>query len=390
MVTGLTGYVGSHVARQLLAHGYKVRGTVRNISDEAKNEKLKTQITEGQANKQLEIVEADLLKEDSWPSVVAGCQYVCHVASPFPLNIPSNEDEIIKPAVEGTLAVLKAASNDGGVKRVVLTSSLAALHDVKIFNGKTGEEQLNKMYNEEDWVDPDKVEPYSKSKILAEKAAWKFIEELPQGDKPKLELAVINPSYVLGPMITDTLSTSVLAIKRLLDKSAPGVPKFNMAICDVRDVALAHVKALKLAEAKDRRYLIVSGCKWMKDVAKVIQKEFKQFGYFVPTIPVPSTLVWLGSFIDRSTAMVVPRLDKEFKLDNKRMVEELKIEPTDIDKTVIETCHSLIEKGIIKSTKRYKKSKEQPATTNGEAVETTAVDTDSTPVEQPPETKEES
>lgn len=378
------------MARQLLAHGYKVRGTIRNISDEAKNEKLKAQITEGQANKQLEIVEADLLKEDSWPSVVAGCQYICHVASPFPLNIPSNEDEIIKPAVEGTLAVLKAAANDGNVKRVVLTSSLAALHDVKTFNGKTGEEQLNKVYNEEDWVDPDKVEPYSKSKILAEKAAWKFIDELPQGDKPKLELAVINPSYVLGPLITDTLSASVLAIKRLLDKSAPGVPKFNMPVCDVRDVALAHVKALKLAEANNRRYLIVTDCRWMKDLAKVIQKEFKQFGYFVPTIPVPSTLVWLGSFIDKSTAMVVPRLDKEFKLDNKRMVEELRIDPIDIDKTILDTCHSLIEKGVIKSTKRYKKSKEQPATTNGEAVEATTVDTNSTPAEQPPETKEES
>lgn len=361
LVSGVTGYVGAHVAQQLLLHGFKVRGSVRSMSDEAKMTKLRQQITEGLPSEglpELEFVEADLLKDESWTPAVAGCQYVCHVASPFPLDIPSNPDVIIKPAVDGTLSVLKAASTDGNVKRVVLTSSLAAIHDVKTIDFK---QDGDKVYNEDDWVDPDKVEPYSRSKILAEKAAHKFIEELPQEEgKKKMELVVINPAYVLGPLLTSNISSSVGGVKRLLDRSSPGVPKFHMPICDVRDVALAHVKALEGPEHVGKRYMIVSESKWMKDVARMVQKEFKPLGYFVPTLVVPSTLVWINSFVDKSTAMIVPRLDKEFKLDNRRMVEELKVTPTDVEKTVVDTCHSLVEKGIVKATRKYKKSK-QPA-----------------------------
>lgn len=377
LVSGVTGFVGSHVAQQLLLHGYQVRGTVRSTSDEAKMTKLRQQITEGLPSEgvpELEFCEADLLKEETWAPAIAGCQYVCHVASPFPLDIPSDPDVIIKPAVDGTLAILKASSVDGNVKRVVLTSSLAAVHDVKTFDGK---QDPDKVYNEDDWVDPEKVEPYSRSKILAEKAAHKFIEELPQEEgKRKLELVVINPSYVLGPIITDNISSSVAGIKRLLDKSTPGIPKFHMPICDVRDVALAHVKALDNPEHVGKRYMIVTECKWMKDIACIIKKEFKPYGYFVPTIPVPSVLVWMGSFVDRSTAMIVSRLDKEFKLDNKRMVEDLKITPTDVEKTVLDTCHSLIERGVIKATRKYKKSKQPQPRGDGATDETPAADSD--------------
>lgn len=369
LVTGVTGYVGAHVAQQLLLHGYKVRGTVRDASNEEKLNKLKQQITDGLPDNlpELEFVEADLLKDESWPPAVAGCQYVAHVASPFPLQIPNDPDVIIKPAVEGTLSVLRAAAADGNVKRVALTSSLAAVHDVKTLDGK----DPDKVYNEDDWVDPEQVEPYSQSKILAEKAAHKFIDELPQEEgKKKLELVVICPSYVLGPLLTDQVSSSVLGIKRLLDKSTPAVPKFNLAICDVRDVALAHVKSFESSEHVGKRYLIVSDCKWMKDVARVVQKEFKPLGYYVPTMTVPNALVWLGSYIDKSTCLLVPRLDKEFKLDNRRMVEELKITPTDVEKTLIDTAHSLIDKGIIKPTRKYKKVKQPP--TGEEATGTNA------------------
>lgn len=360
LVTGVTGYVGAHVARQLLLHGYKVRGTLRNASDEEKLNKLRQQITVGLPDNlpEFEFVEADLLKEDNWPSVVAGCQYVCHVASPFPLQVPSDPDVIIKPAVDGTLTVMKAAAADGNVKRLVLTSSLAAIHDVKCLDGK---QDPDKVYNEDDWVDVDQVETYSQSKILAEKAAHKFIEDLPQEEgKKKLELVVINPSYVLGPLLTEHYASSVTGIKRLLDLSAPGVPKFNLAICDVRDVALAHVKALESPEHVGKRYLIFTESRWMRDIARMVQKEFKPLGYRVPTMVVPNVLVWLGSFVDKSTALLVPRLSKEFKLDNKRMVEDLKITPTDVEKTVIDTCYSLIDMGVIRTTHKYKKSK-QPA-----------------------------
>lgn len=361
LVTGVTGYLGSHVAQQLLLHGFKVRGTVRDASNEERLSKLRQQLTDGLPDNlpELEFVEADLLKDDNWPAVVAGCQSVCHVASPFPLQIPNDPDVLIKPAVEGTLSVLRAASADGNVKRVVVTSSLAAVHDVKTLDGK---QDPDKVYNEDDWVDPDKVEAYSRSKILAERAAHKFVEDLPQEDgKKKLELVVINPSYVLGPLLTDQVSSSVLLIKRLLDKTIPALPKFHLAICDVRDVALAHVKALESSEHVGKRYLILTECKWMRDVARMVQKEFKPLGYYVPSMTVPSAIVWLGSFFDKSSGLLVPRLDKEFKLDNRRMVEDLKITPTDVEKTIVDTAHSLIEKGIIRPTRKYKKAK-QPAT----------------------------
>lgn len=380
LVTGVSGYIGAHVAQQLLLHGYHVRGSVRSISDEAKINKLRQQITEGlpvEGLPTLEFVEADLLKEDTWPAAVNGCQLICHVASPFPLEIPNDPDDIIKPAVDGTLAVLKAAAADGNVKRVSLTSSLAAIHDVKTTDEK---DDPNKMYNEDDWVDPDKVEPYSRSKILAEKAALKFIEDhnnKEEGKKNKLELVVINPCYVLGPLISDALSSSVIALKRLLDRSTPALAKFHMPICDVRDVALAHVKSLEGSEHVGKRYLIHSESKWMKDTARIVQKEFKPLGYFVPTMTVPNTFVWLGSFFDKTTAMLIPRLDKEFRLDNRRMVEELKVEPTDVDKTILDTCYSLIDKGIIRTSRKFKKSKtptksiadEAPATTQAPPTE---------------------
>lgn len=395
LVTGVTGYVGAHVAQQLLLHGYKVRGTVRSTADEAKLTKLRQQITEGLPSEglpELEFVEADLLNADSWPAAVAGCEFIAHVASPFPAEIPSDPDSIIKPAVDGTLNVLKAASDDGNVKRIVLTSSLAAIHDVKTMDASSDTE---KIYNEDDWVDPEKVEAYSKSKILAEKAAFKFVEELTQVDgKKKLEIVAINPCYVLGPMLSDALSTSVAAMKRLLDRSTPALPKFHMPICDVRDVALAHVKALEGPEHVGKRYLIFSGSQWMKDTAQVIQKEFKPLGYFVPSMTVPNVFVWLGSFFDKKTAMVVPRLDKEFKLDNRRMVEDLKITPTELDLTIIDTCHSLIERGIVKQTRKYKKSKQPPASkVDGENVEEQATASGDAPTQQqqqPQEIKSES
>lgn len=371
LVTGVSGFVGSHVAQQLLFHGYKVRGTVRNVSDEEKVNKLRKQITENTGVDNLpefEIVEADLLNKDSWPAAIAGCKYICHVASPFPLEVPNDQDVIIKPAVDGTKNVLEAAVADGKVKRVVITSSLAAIHDVKAMTPA----DADKVYNEDDWVDPDKVEAYSKSKILAEKAAAQYVADLEKEGK-KLELVFINPSYVIGPLITDQLSSSVIGLKRMLDKSVPAVPKFHMPICDVRDVAIAHVKALEGNEHVGKRYMIVSECRWMKDIATLIQKEFKPLGYSVPTIVAPSLFVWLGSFFDKTTALLVPRLDKEFKLDNKRMVEELKLSPTEVDKTVIDCCHSLIEKGVIKSTKKYKKAKSpktEDATTTEQAEST--------------------
>lgn len=338
-------------------------------------------------------------------SAVQGCTHVIHVASPFPDRKPSNPEDLIKPAVDGTLAVLKAASAAGTVKRVVLTSSIAAVHDTSIALPKDKEE--SKTFDEESWTNTEdsNLDTYALSKTLAEKAAWDYIKDLPE-DK-KIDLAVINPGVVIGPLLTKRYTTSHNAIKKLLDKSTPAVAKIQFNITDVRDVATAHVKALTLPEAVGKRHLIVNTAAWLKEIALVLQKEFRPQGYFIPVLTAPNALVRVSSIYDKSMKIVVPRLGKEVKYDNTRMTQVLKISPTDFEKTVIDTANSMIEHGIIKKSKKVtKKERESNTTTttttndiptdgtvdstnkqNGDAVDSTG-DGEKKPDELEPEDKE--
>jgi nucleoside-diphosphate-sugar epimerase len=250
-------------------------------------------------------------------SAVAGSTHVIHVASPFPDRVPSNPEELIRPAVDGTLNVLKAVTEAGGVKRVVLTSSIAAVYDSSIPIPK--EQETTKTFDEENWTDVDNasVDVYAKSKTLAEKAAWDYLKELPE--EKKFELAVINPGMVIGPLLNKRFTTSHLAIKSLLDKSRPAYPKLNCNVTDVRDVAQAHLIALTLPEAAGKRHLIVNHSVWMKDLAAILQKEFRPKGYFVPSLTAPNFLVRVSSFVDKGARFVAPRLGREVKYDNKRV-----------------------------------------------------------------------
>ncbi|KAK4337227.1 hypothetical protein RND71_043733 [Anisodus tanguticus] len=206
LVTGASGFVASHIVKTLLELGAKVRGTVRSLQNEEKVSFLRN-LVENPAHP-LELVEADLLKEETWAAAVKGCKYVLHVASPFPLAIPNSPDDLIKPAVDGTLSVLKACQEEKSVKRVVLTSSVVAIYEPYLPLPKDAEE--SKLLTEEHWIDGNDVniEPYPRSKALAEKSAWDFVKEIPDG-KNKFELAVINPSLVLGPLLNKADPTSV-------------------------------------------------------------------------------------------------------------------------------------------------------------------------------------
>jgi len=231
------------------------------------------------------------------------------VASPFPDRIPSNPDDLIKPAVDGTLFVLKAVSETSSVKRVVLTSSIAAVYDSSILFPKDKEE--SKLFDEESWTDLEDpaLDVYAKSKTLAEKAAWDFLKDLPE-DKHKFELVVINPGMVIGPLLSKRYTTSHGAVKKLLDKSTPALAKLYCNFVDVRDVAQAHLTALTLAEAAGKRHLLVSHSVWLKDMANILSKEFKPQGYWVPTNNAPNLLVRVSSFIDKGVKLVVPRLER--------------------------------------------------------------------------------
>lgn len=299
-----------------------------------------------------------------------------HVASPFPDKIPSNPDDLIKPAVDGTLNVLKAAS-EAAVKRVVLTSSIAAVYDPSVAIPKENEE--TKKFNEENWTNTEDphLDSYSKSKTLAERAAWDFVKELPEGKK--LDLAVINPGGVLGPLNSKNMSTSILLVKKLMDRSVPAVAKLFLCITDVRDVALAHLKALTNPDAVGNRHIIVSHGMWMKELAQILQKEFKPQGYYIPTMVAPNFIIWLNSLIEKSFKLVVSRLSREYNYDNKRvsdclsifvlqfctyfkMKDVLGITPIEIEKTIIDTANSLIELEILKKPKK----KEKKVKTTGE------------------------
>lgn len=247
LVTGGSGFIGSHCILQLLAGGHRVRTTVRNLKREGE---LRALLKRGGAEpgERLSFYAADLESDTGWREASAGCDYVLHVASPFPATSPKDENELIVPAREGALRVLRAA-RDAGVKRVVLTSSFAAIG--------YGRPPQQKPFDETDWTDPngEGVYPYVKSKTLAERAAWDFIAAEGRG----LELSVVNPVAVLGPVLAPDYSTSIMVVQRLMDGAVPGCPQLTLGVVDVRDVADLHIRAMTDPAAKGERFLAVAG-----------------------------------------------------------------------------------------------------------------------------------
>lgn len=348
-MTGVAGYIASHVAQLLQTEGYRVRGTVRSLENEDHYQWVKQLCPD--AKHELQLVEAALLKEESWTEAVKDCQFVIHVASPFPnQNLTNPEEELIKPAVEGTKFLLKACAASKTVQRVVLTSSVAAVHgEMAIEDGR--------LYNEEDWTDAESayLDNYSKSKTLAEKAAWDFVKELTDDDK--FELTVVNPGTVFGPILGKNVGTSVEIVKRILDRSMPAIPKANFTVCDVRDVALAHYKAMTIPEAVGHRHIVATQNLWLKEMAQVLAKELKPQGYSISTISCPYFALWVKGLFDKSVKLILPRVGKEIKFDNTRMKDVLGITPMDANQSILDTAYSLIEHGVVKKTKKYRGSK---------------------------------
>lgn len=344
LVTGAGGFIGVHVVRALLKHGFRVRGTARNAKNESKTKHIRECYPEAKCP--VEIVEADLLSDAGWADAVRGCRYIVHVASPFPNAEPNHPDDVIKPAVEGTRRVLRFAAEAGTVKRIVVTSTMAAVHGEVDDTG-------DREFDENDWTDTEwkGLEAYAKSKTLAEKAAWDFVNTLPEGKR--FELVTINPSLVLGPVLHGTYGTSVEVIKRLLDKTTPLIPYVNFAVCDVRDVAKAHVLGLTLPEAAGHRHIINTGNLWLRDAASMLREEFRDQGYYIPFLSSPNIGIWFVGLIDKSARMLYPRLGKVFKFSNKRMREVFGIEPRTIKETVSDTAHGLIQAGIIPKAPKY-------------------------------------
>ncbi|KAL8612240.1 hypothetical protein ACOMHN_028937 [Nucella lapillus] len=343
LVTGASGYLASHVVQQLLEEGHVVRGTVRNVKDEAKVQHLYDLCP--QARENLRLVEADLLDGDAWLRAVEGVDYVIHTACPTPSCAPppGQEGTVTRPAVEGTLHVLTACARVTSVRRVVLTSSAVAVNWSRA--------NTSRAHTEEDWSDLADLDACGHSKIKAEKAAWDFMDTLPEGRN--LELAVINPSIILGPPLQNTHCTSTLVLQKLVDRLVPAVPKMDFPIADVRDVAQAHLKAMTTPEAAGHRHIICGGNMWMIEMAHLLKFVLEPQGYNIPTLSVPRIMLRMVSKLDGSVRAILPYLGVLHKYRTTRMRDVLAIEPRNIRDTVVDMAHALIQKGLAQKTDKY-------------------------------------
>lgn len=337
LVTGGSGFVGSHCILQLLAGGHNVRTTVRNLKREG-DVRAMLKIGGAEPGDALKFFAADLESDAGWADAVAGCDYVLHVASPFPPTVPKDENELIIPAREGALRVLRAA-RDAGVKRVVLTSSFAAVG--------YGQPQRSAPFTEENWTDVegDDVRAYVKSKTLAERAAWDFISKEGGG----LELAVINPVAVFGPVLAADYSTSILIVQKMMDGELPGCPKLSFGAVDVRDVADLHIRAMTNPAAKGERFIAISGdALSMRDIAMTLKSRMGAAAARVPTRELPNWLVRVASLADPSVRQLLPELGKVKNATNEKARRLLGWAPRSREDSIIATAESLIRLGLLK------------------------------------------
>src|SRR5580698_10613097 len=338
LVTGGSGFIASHAILQLLNAGHSVRATVRDLKRESE---VRAMLKQGgvQAGDRLSFFAADLQSEAGWAAAVGDCDYVLHVASPFPANVPQHEDELIVPAREGALRVLRAA-RDARVKRVVMTSSFAAIG--------YGQPPRSAPFDETNWSDTTgrDVTAYVKSKTLAERAAWDFIAR----EGGALELSVVNPVAVFGPVLGPDYSTSVLLIQRLMSGSVPGCPRLSFGVVDVRDVADLHIRAMTHPAAKGQRFLAVAGdFMSILDIAKVLKSRMGASARKVPTLQLPNGLVRIAAMRDPAVKQILPELGKTRNATNEKARRMLGWAPRSNEESIVATAESLLRFGLLKA-----------------------------------------
>jgi nucleoside-diphosphate-sugar epimerase len=338
LVTGGTGFVGAHCLIGLLAAGHDTRATVRDPARETDVRAMLRQGGSGEVGSRLTLFRADLTADAGWAEAAAGCDYVLHVASPFPSTVPKDENELITPARDGALRVLRAA-RDASVKRVVLTSSFASIG--------YGAKDRTAAFTEEDWTnlkDPS-VQPYQRSKTIAERAAWDFIAREGGG----LELAVVNPVGVLGPVLGPDYSTSILMVKRLLEGAVPGCPDLWFGAVDVRDVADLHLKAMTDPAARGERFLATGGdFLSVLQMARILKEDLGAAARRVPTRVLPNWLMRGVALFNPEVRGLLPELGKRKNASNDKARRLLGWAPRSPRDAVLATARSFLELGLLK------------------------------------------
>ena len=335
LVTGASGFIASHCIVQLLERGYRVRGTLRDM---ARADRMTAVIGRHVATDQsLSFVQADLMDDSAWGPAAEGCAYVLHVASPVPIDGPKDPDALIAPARDGTLRVLRAA-RDNGVRRAVVTSSTAA-----VSYGEGGRPDAD--FTEEDWTDPDGpgVSAYARSKIFAERAAWQFVQTEGAG----LELAVINPSLVLGPVLESDYGSSAELVRRMLKGKFPGCPRLGWPVVDVRDVAALHIAAMETPEANGHRFLCADDFMWLRDIAQVLREHLPDRHTQIPARTLPDFLVRLIGLFNHQVRSAASELGSRRAVSSDKARQMLGWKPRTARQAIIATADSLIEQGIV-------------------------------------------
>jgi len=331
-VTGASGFIASYVIRKLLDNGYTVRVTVRGLT-KGNNYEYLTSLPG--AAERLELVQAELLTEGSYDEAIAGCEYVIHTASPYVLDVKDPQHDLVDPALKGTLNVLQACGKSGSVKKVVLTSSVAAVFDEPI---------SGRVYTEKDWNETSSLarNPYFYSKTLAERSAWDYIEK----ENPAFELVAINPGVVIGPSLVPSLNTSNQILRDVLAGTYPIIMSISWGFVDVRDVAHAHILAMENEKAKGR-YLCTSETLGMSEVVSILREA----GYSNYKLPKMKMTGRVGNAMVKILVSTQPKGVRTFirthvgrgvEYDNSKIRQELGISFRSVKESILEAVKDLL------------------------------------------------
>ncbi len=332
LVTGGSGYIAGYLIRQLIGEGWTVKTTVRSLARENTVRKLL-----GIDDAKLSFFAADLTSDAGWSEAAAGCSHMAHVASPLPTDAPADEDELIVPAREGALRALRTAKA-AGIKRVVMTSSVAAI--------AYGRPRGTYTFTEADWTNLSgaDVYPYVKSKTIAERAARDWVAAEGAG----IEFCTINPAAVLGPVWSSDFSASIQLVKKMLEGALPGIPDLGFGVVDVRDVADLHVRALNAPGMAGERFIASGPFLKMTDVARILKDSLGREARKVPTMRLPDFLVKLGARFDPAVAQIISELGKIRNMDAGHAREVLGWVPRPPEESIVATARSLIDLGLVK------------------------------------------
>jgi dihydroflavonol-4-reductase len=331
LVTGASGYIAKHIVLNLLQAGYQVRGSVRSPRKADEVGAAVRSHLQKDPGTSLTFVELDLNRDEGWAEALSGIDILMHTASPLPMKQPDDEDELIRPAVDGTLRALNAAV-DNGINRIVVTSSTAAV----AYRDPLPD---NQPLDEGHWTDTSHPTcmPYARSKTLAERAAWDFIRTI----APTCHLTTINPSLVLGPPLDEHIGTSLQILVRLLSAKDPALPKLSLSCVDVRDIADMHVRAIDCEATFGKRIIGLSKSVWIRDIALTIKAAHPQRR--IVTRIAPNWLIKIAGLFDRQVGSIVPGLGTKPNMSNERARNLLDMDFIDVDQSVVDSVNFLTD-----------------------------------------------